>query len=248
MTASPLRRDPGRIVLAWLVHLFTLTGVVWACLAAMALFEGEIVQMWLWLGIALVVDGVDGALARKAQVTIYTPRFDGAVLDIVIDYLTWTFIPALFMYLYLPFGSQWVAAAMFVLICTSSVFCYCNVSLKTPDYYFVGFPAAWNVVAVIAWLLGSGAGFNVIVTIVLSLLTVAPLTFVHPFRVARLMPLNVLAALGWIVATGVLVVRHPERGFVVEILWWTCGGWLMLLSAFRTVEELVTRRSAASAS
>lgn len=246
MTASPTQRDPRRIVLAWLVHLFTLTGVVWACLAAMALFEGEIVQMWLWLGIALVVDGLDGALARKAQVTIYTPRFDGAVLDIVIDYLTWTFIPALFMYLYLPFGSQWVAAVMFVLICASSVFCYCNVSLKTRDYYFVGFPAAWNVVAVVAWLLGTGAGFNVIVTVVLSLLTVAPLTFVHPFRVTRLMPLNVLAALGWIVATGVLVVQHPERGLVVEILWWTCGGWLMLLSGFRTVEELVTRRSAAA--
>lgn len=160
----------------------------------------------------------------------------------MVDYLTWTFIPALFMYLHLPLGPGWLAATMFVLICVSSVFCYCNVKLKTHDYYFMGFPAAWNVVAVVMWILGTGSVFNVTVTIALSVLTVAPLAFVHPFRVAKLMPVNIVAAAGWIVATALLVARHPERGLVVELLWWACGGWLMLLSAFRSVQELTARR------
>ncbi|MEZ5084881.1 MAG: phosphatidylcholine synthase [Tessaracoccus sp.] len=243
MTITPKSTHrPARIALAWLVHLFTMTGVVWACLAVVALFEGQIARMWLWLGIALIVDGLDGTLARKAEVKTYAPGFDGTVLDVMVDYLTWTFIPALFMYLYLPLGSVGVAVTMFVLICASSVFCYCNVSLKTHDYYFMGFPAAWNVVAVVMWILDTGATFNVIVTIVLSVLTVAPLTFVHPFRVARLMPVNVVAAFGWIATTAVLVAQHPERGLVVEILWWITGGWLMLLSAFRTLQELVNKR------
>lgn len=237
----------SRVLAAWAVHLFTMTGVIWASLAVVALFEGEIAAMWLWLGVALIVDGVDGTLARKADVKTYAPGFDGTILDVMIDYLTWTFIPALFMYLYLPFGPQWMAVAMFVLIGASSVFCYCNVSLKTHDYYFMGFPAAWNVVAVVMWITGTGATANVIITIVLAVLTVAPLTFVHPFRVARLMPVNVATTFGWIAATAVLVARHPEHDLVAEIVWWACGGWLMLLSAVRTAQELAKRRGAAGA-
>lgn len=245
MPTSQLNRS--RVLLAWAVHLFTMTGVVWACLAAVALFEGEIAMMWLWLGIALVVDGVDGTMARKVDVKTYAAGFDGTAQDVLIDYLTWTFIPALFMYLYLPFGSQTMAVAMFILICASSVFCYCNVSLKTADYYFMGFPAAWNVVAVVMWIIGTGATANVLITVVLAVLTIAPLTFVHPFRVARLMPVNVVTAFGWIAATAVLVARYPERNLVVEIVWWACGGWLMLLSAARTVQELATRRAGVDA-
>ena len=75
--------DRVRVVRAWAVHVFTMTGVVWACLAALALFEGQLALMWLWLGVALIVDGVDGTLARKAEVKTYAPGFDGAVLDVV---------------------------------------------------------------------------------------------------------------------------------------------------------------------
>ena len=244
VSAPLLRRS--RTTFAWLVHLFTITGVIWACLAAVALFHGQLKQMWLWLGIALIVDGLDGTLARKAAVKIYAPSFDGTALDVLVDYLTWTFIPALFMYLYLPFGADWVGLAMFILICTSSVFCYCNVSLKTADYYFMGLPAAWNVVAVVAWIYGTGATFNIAAVVVLSILTVAPLTFVHPFRVTQLMPVNVATSFGWIGTTAVLVAQHPERQLLTEVLWWVCGGWLMLLSAYRTIRELRTRGSAAS--
>ena len=101
------------------------------------------------------------------------------------------------MYLHLPLGPPWLAATMLVLICVSSVFCYCNVGLKTDDYYFMGFPAAWNVVAVVLWLMDTGAAFTVTVTVALAVLTVAPLAFIHPFRVRRLMAYNVVATLGW---------------------------------------------------
>lgn len=240
-------RAPGRVAAAWSVHLFTLTGMVWACLAIVTLFRGEIVMMWLWLGIALVVDSIDGTLARKAEVKKYAPGFDGTVLDVVVDYLTWTFIPALFMYLYLPFGAEWIALAMLLLICVSSVFCYCNVSLKTADNYFMGFPAAWNIVAVALWLLGTGPVFNVVVTIALAVLTVAPLAFVHPFRVARLMTLNIITTIVWIASTGVLVAQYPAGSTVVLIAWWVSGAWLLGMSGLRTVQGWVADRAAPSA-
>lgn len=227
---------------AWGVHAFTLSGIVWACLAIIALFQGEIALMWLWLGIALIVDSVDGSLARKANVKKHAPGFDGTVLDVMVDYLTWTFIPALFMLLYIPFGADWLAIAAFLLICVSSAFCYCNVSLKTSDNYFMGFPAAWNIVAVAVWLLGTGPVFNSVVTVLLSVLTVAPLAFVHPFRVARLMPLNIIASLGWVASTAALVVTYPERNWMLETVWWASGGWLLVISGIRTVQGLIEQR------
>lgn len=227
-----------RVALAWSVHAFTITGVLWAALAAAALVNGSIKMMWLWLGVALIVDGIDGSMARKADVKKYTPGFDGTSLDVLVDYLTWTFIPALFMYFHIPMGPHWLAMLMFALICTSSVFCYCNVSLKTSDYFFRGFPAAWNVVAVIMWVLGTGPILNLVATIVLSVLTVAPLTFVHPFRVKKLMVVNIAASIGWIAMTVVLVAARPDRPLLVEILWWIAGAWLMVQSALRTVQEV----------
>ncbi|WP_297102645.1 CDP-alcohol phosphatidyltransferase family protein [Tessaracoccus sp.] len=237
----------ARVARAWAVHVLTMTGVVWACLAALALHEGQVAWMWLWLGIALLVDGIDGTLARKAEVKVYAPHFDGAVLDNIVDYLTWTFIPALFMYLHLPLGPPWLAATMLVLVCVSSVFCYCNTGLKTDDYYFMGFPAAWNIVAVVLWLTATGAAFNVTVVVALAVLTIAPLTFVHPFRVKRLMGYNVAATLCWTVTTAMLIVQRPDADPLVQAVWWGSGGWLMLVSVIRTVAELRRRSSGARA-
>ncbi|UTN77806.1 hypothetical protein NMC42_10920 [Pseudomonas aeruginosa] len=39
------------------------------------------------------------------------------------------------------------------MILVSSLFCFCNVNMKSTDNYFVGFPAAWNVVAVYFYVL-----------------------------------------------------------------------------------------------
>ena len=113
----------SRVIAAWAVHAFTMSGLVWASLAAVALIEGRIQMMWLWLGVALIVDGLDGTLARKTCVKQVIPWFDGSVLDNVVDYLTWTFLPALFMYLYLPFGSKAIGLIAMIVATVSSVFC-----------------------------------------------------------------------------------------------------------------------------
>lgn len=234
----------GRVIAAWSVHLFTMTGAAWAVLAMVALHQGDIKMMWLWLGIANVVDAIDGSFARAANVRKYAPSFDGSILDNIIDYLTWTFIPAVFMYLYLDFGSQTMAAIAMIFIVTSSAFCYCNVGLKTDDNYFMGFPAAWNVVALIMWLVGTGATANLIITLVLGVLTLAPLAFVHPFRVRWLRPLNIAAVSAWLGLSAYLVVVAPEWPTIPALVWWASGIWLMLISAVRTFDEMRRRTRA----
>lgn len=231
-----------RVLAAWAVHAFTLTGAIWATLALLALFDDRPKLMWLYLGVALVVDGVDGTLARKAEVRRFAPHFDGVILDSIIDYLTWTFIPALFLYRTGLLGEGALSIVLLLLINVSSMFCYANTKMKTGDYYFLGFPAAWNIVALALWLLDAGVVVNTIVVIVLALLTWAPIAFVHPLRVTRLRVVTIIATGVWILASAALVVSHPDVDARVVTAWIVSGAWVILIGLIRTVGRNATNR------
>ena len=77
------------------VHLFTALGAVCGLFAALAAFDGAWERMFIWLGVALVIDGIDGTFARMAHVEERLPRFSGERLDLVVDYVTYVFVPAL---------------------------------------------------------------------------------------------------------------------------------------------------------
>ena len=200
-------------VAAWAVHILTMSGLVWASLAMLATINPrrEFTWMWVWLLVALVVDGVDGTLARRAKVSEIIPWFDGGIVDIVVDYLTWTFIPAVFMYVALPMGPRPLAGLLMALVLSSSMFCYANKQWKSTDYYFVGFPAAWNIVALMFYVLQTPAVFNIIVTLIFVVLTLVPTHYAHPARVKRFRALNIGAVAVWFLATCWLVAIYPHR-------------------------------------
>ena len=50
------------------VHLLTASGAVLALLALRAVHQGDWKMMFVWLGVALLVDAVDGPLARALKV------------------------------------------------------------------------------------------------------------------------------------------------------------------------------------
>ena len=162
--------------------------------------------------------GIDGTFARRARVKEVIPWFDGSVVDIVIDYLTWTFIPAVFMYLRVPMGPKPVASILLIVILVSSMFCYANEGEKSSDNYFVGFPAAWNIVAVMVWVLGTPAWLNIVVTIILAGLTLVPTYYIHPVRTA------------W------LLVAHPARPLTALVLSIGGGLWLLVVGVLRSVQ------------
>mgnify|MGYP000000219446 FL=1 len=224
----------GRTVAAWAVHALTISGLVWAALALQALLNDDIALMWLWFVIALIVDGVDGTLARKVGVREVIPWFDGAVVDNLVDYLTWTFLPALFMSMALPFGPAPVPLLMMILIIVSSVFCYANDGEKSNDNYFVGFPAAWNCVAIIMYVLQTPAWVNIIATIVLAALTLVPIHYTHPARVKRFRAINIVSVVLWLFACGALVVLYPVQPLWLLIVFWVGGGWFMISGFIRT--------------
>lgn len=205
VTTPEVQPSTGDLVKAWLVHAFTLTGFIWAILAVVALLDGNIALMWGWLGVALIVDGVDGSLARRYRVKQVVPWFNGTVVDHVVDYLTWTAIPVMFIVMYIPLGPRPLALTLAAVILTSSMFCYANDAAKSTDHYFVGFPAAWNIVAVLMWVWQAPPWLCIVTIILFSALTMVPLHYTHPFRVKEGRVGNLVATAVWIASTGGLI-------------------------------------------
>ena len=198
--------------MAWSVHAFTTSGIVLGFLALVAVLKNDVVLAFLWLGMALFVDGVDGTLARRARVKEYTPNFDGGALDLVIDFFTYVAVPALMIYWFAMVPVPWLfSAETWSLICAAlimAVSCYtfANVNMKSFDYYFVGFPAIWNVVVLYFYLFNTGWLINFITIMGLSILTFVPVKFVHPLRVTHWRNITIPVTVVWAAMTLGLVL------------------------------------------
>ncbi|AWK87945.1 phosphatidylcholine synthase [Azospirillum thermophilum] len=224
----------ARRLSAWGVHVFTASGAVLGLLGLLSVAAGDAKACLAWLGLALVVDGVDGTLARRASVKQVLPGIDGSVLDLVIDYLTYVVVPAVFMHRFglLPDGFG-VAFAGWVLL--TSLYCFANVGMKSGDNYFVGFPAIWNVVALYLWILGLDPWINAGVVLVLGLLTFTTVKFLHPFRVRKLMRLNILVTGLWLASSAALVELQPERPMALFLLWIATSAYYAGMCLWRTL-------------
>ena len=232
--------------IAWSVHAFTTFGIVAGFLALVAVLKGDAFGAFIWLGVALFVDGIDGSLARRARVHEYTPNFDGASLDLVIDYFNYVAVPALMIYWFNMVPVDWIfSGSTWSLICAvivMAVSCYtfANVGMKSFDYYFVGFPALWNIVVLYFYLLETGPWTNLITVLVLAVLTFVPVKFVHPFRVTHWRSITIPMTILWAAMTLSLIIakRFPENFGVIEKLeqWLLIGASLYFawISLWRT--------------
>ena len=236
------KSERTKVAAAWAVHAFTGTGVVLGLLALIAMLEGNEIKAFLWLGLALFIDGIDGTLARRFRVREYTPRFDGAALDIVTDFVTYSFIPALMVYWFGMVPQPWgIPAACF--IAATSLYCYANMDMKTADYYFVGFPAVWNIVVLYFVILRTPDWINLAVILALGILTFVPWKYVHPLRVARLRPVTLIATVLWSALTMWLLfltekTEHPMHTEpVVFWLWIAISGYFAAICAVRSIED-----------
>lgn len=221
---------------AWSVHAVTASGVILALLALLAVLDGRPQVCLLWLGAALLVDGLDGTLARKFDVKGVLPHFDGSTLDLVIDYLTYVFIPAIFVYRFIPLPEYSLLLAVGVIL-LSSLFCFCNLNMKSQDNYFVGFPAAWNVVIVYLYLLDFAPWLSLATILLLSGLTLSKMKFLHPFRVKQLMPLNIGVTLLWMAVSAVLIVQYPLNQAWLLLIWGLASVYFVAICLWRTARE-----------
>ena len=179
------------------VHLFTATGAVLSMLAMLAAADEKWSLMLLWLVAALAVDGIDGPLARHYQVKTYWPTYDGVLLDLIIDYLTYVFIPAfaLFQSGLLPGWTGWCAI---IVITYASALYFVDTRMKTKDNSFAGFPACWNMVVIVFFAITPNFYLMLGIIMVLAATMFTNLKFIHPVRTERWRWLSLPMALAWV--------------------------------------------------
>jgi len=197
------------VIGAWLVHAYTASGLLLALLATRAVIDGNYRAAFFWLWLQVVIDATDGALARAARVSERIPWFDGSKLDDVVDYLTYVFVPALFVWRAVLVPAEWalpVAAAMLL----ASGYGFSRKDAKTADHFFTGFPSYWNVVTFYLLVGGWPSPVNAAVLVTLVVLVFIPIRYVYPSRAPVLrLSTNVLGAL-WSALMLLMLWQYPE--------------------------------------
>ncbi|HYY37914.1 MAG TPA: CDP-alcohol phosphatidyltransferase family protein [Xanthobacteraceae bacterium] len=210
---------------AFAVHIFTAAGAALALAALLYAARGQWAAMFLCLGIALIVDGIDGTIARWLKVAEVLPRWSGDVLDFVVDFATYVFVPA---YAIAAGGllPELLALPAGVVIVVSGALYFADRQMKTADNYFRGFPALWNVAAFYLFLLKPAPALAAIIVAGLAVLSFVPFKFLHPLRVTRLRMLNIIGLILWSVLALIAVLEGLAPGP------WVAGGLVVIALYF----------------
>jgi phosphatidylcholine synthase len=194
------------------VHIFTASGAFFAFLSLVAAAEHDFVKCFFWLGVALIVDGVDGPLARKLDVKRWWPHWSGDMIDSVVDYTTYVMIPAFALYQSGLMGRYFSFAAAAIIVITSAIY-YADTRMKTEDYGFKGFPVCWNMIVFTLFIVSPSELLSFAFVVVTAFLTFVPVIFIHPVRVKILRELSLAVfavwALGGLAALA-LNINTPE--------------------------------------
>ena len=204
------------MIAAWLVHLYTASSAVLALLATRAIFEYRFRDAFFWLGVAIMIDSSDGVFARAARVSQRLPWFNGGKLDDIVDYLTYVFVPAVFVWRALLVPDAWtipVASAMLL----SSAYGFNRDDAKTSDHLFTGFPSYWNLVVFYLFLMHESQVVNALVLLALAVLVFVPIRYLYPSRTPALRALTVALGIAWGITLLVMVWQLPAIS--APLLW-----------------------------
>jgi phosphatidylcholine synthase len=212
-----LKASPATRAAAFCVHIFTALGAGIALIALLEAVREHWAAMFGWLGVALVVDAIDGPIARRLDVARVQPNWSGDVLDLVVDFVTYVFVPA---YAITASGRLLPLAAplLGLGIAVSGALYFADRRMKAADNHFRGFPGLWNVAAFYLFLLHLPPALSSLGIAVLIALTFAPFHVVHPVRVVRLRWLTLLLIAVWAVLAVITLANDFEAGMPVTIV------------------------------
>ena len=218
---------------AFIVHVFTATGAALALLALILATGGHWSGMFFCLGLALLVDGADGPMARAFEVDRLLPRWSGETLDLVVDFTTYVFVPA---YAIAASGllPHFLAIPAGIVVVISGALYFADQEMKTDDNYFRGFPAVWNLGAFYLYLLEPPEWAAAASIAALAGLSFAPIKFLHPLRVRRWRALNVVLLAAWAVLAFLAVIQDLAPGSYVTLPLSLIAVYFFLVGSLRT--------------
>jgi phosphatidylcholine synthase len=233
---------PQRVA-AWGVHLLTAAGAVVGLMALIATADERWRAAFVWMGVTLVIDSIDGSLARACRVKQVLPQFDGALLDNIVDYFTYVIVPAFFLYWAPVVPAGWALLSALA-ITLASAYQFCQSDAKTDDHFFKGFPSYWNIVVLYLFMFPLPRWMNLIIILALAVGVFVPIKYLYPSRTRVLRPLTLLLTSVWGVLMVLTLARYPE-GHRAALY----GSFLYVLyyfgmSAYLTSSDAARRRTA----
>jgi len=182
---------------AWAIHIFTAIGIIAGFLALLSALDGSPRMSLTWMTVAMVIDGLDGPIARKYEISAVLPHIDGHIGDLIIDYVTTVIAPAFFIHEFdlLPKRFDLVGISLMLL---TALYLFSNTHIQSTDNYFNGFPAMWNLVVNVLFVLQSPPNVNFAVVIVMSVFTIVPVKFIHPIRVRDFRKITIPVLVVWL--------------------------------------------------
>ncbi|MBL0849074.1 MAG: phosphatidylcholine/phosphatidylserine synthase [Candidatus Liberibacter ctenarytainae] len=215
---------------AFSVHVLTASGSLLALLGVVAAAQYRFVDMFWWLGLALIVDGFDGPIARRMRVKEILPDWSGDKLDNIIDYLTYVVLPAFALYQSNVLGSILSSLAAGMIVISSAIY-YARAHMKTEDHFFCGFPAVWNMVVFFIFALNPSVFVSATIIFTSVILTFVPIKFLHPTRVVQLRPLNISVCCCWFSLGFYYLISNFQVSPWVNNVFSLCGIYLYSIGA-----------------
>ncbi len=225
-----------QVQLAWAIHALTASGVLLGAAGLEAVVRGHPQAAIIYLIAAMVVDGIDGPIARAVNVAHALPGMDGNILDLVVDYLTCVMLPVAFMAYFHIFPHGWTVI-LGALILFTAVLWFARTELMTEDHWFRGFPAIWNLVAPTFFLLRSPQWLNIVITIALCILTLTNVKFVHPMQVKDKRVINISVTALWLLAMLILTLTWRKTYLPLEIVLVAAPAWYAFITVQRTLRK-----------
>jgi phosphatidylcholine synthase len=225
---------------AWGIHIFTGSGILAGLMGLLSVLNDTPKAALIWLMVALVIDGVDGPFARRINCRLHVPNIDGNTLDLVIDYVTCVVTPAVFLdrFNMLPHGFSLIGAGIVML---TALYCFSRTDMMTPDKYFRGFPAMWNLVVNVMWVVQSRPWVNFVVVVVFAALSLTNVKVPHPVQVREHRNLTIPVTVVWIATMLGLTIAAPASPLwaqAIEIAGVLYFVWLSARRTFRPDPEL----------
>jgi phosphatidylcholine synthase len=187
-----------RSITAWLVHLFTASGLLVGFMGLLAAIDGDYRLAMFWMLATLVIDGVDGTFARMAKVKEVLPQVDGKMIDYVIDFFTYAILPAYLFFVAVDMPEWARYAGAFAMLLSAAIYYGLDGMVSEDGKHFVGFPVLWNMVVYVFIFVTPSLPWPATLAVVgaLSVLHFVPILVPYPSRGGR----------WWAVTLGVVVV------------------------------------------
>ena len=240
--APPPDYSAAQVRQAWAVHAFTALGIVAAMLALRDVLAARPAYAIVWLLLTLLIDGVDGPIARALEVERRVPRIDGFLLDLIIDYVTCVVVPAAFMWEFKVVPQNNFGVAVLCVMVFTSALWFARKDMMTADNWFRGFPAAWNIVAPVMFLMEARTVVGAVITLILSVLSLTNMPSPHIARARWARPYTIVGAICWIGGVAIGTLLWPHHYYFERVMLYVGSAYFVVLAVARWTYDVRAQR------